>query len=754
MKKKNKQLVITPINSAIVIVVALVCIFSLYSITVYRNLKSEVITLLTETAKHTATALENKISGDQHSIQDVALSLSDDEQLGNESTMTILNKIVSNHNYLRMGIFEQNNNTITTDKKITTLKPRPYLLKALNGELSISDPFNDIVDGNPIIVYAAPIFEKDFSTIRAALFATFSISDYHNALAINVFESRGCSFVIKKCGNIISSSCSSLASEDLSNLFDHLRSVDENNNDNVHLLASNVLDNKEGYIQLFDKGKDCLLEKKYFYYAPLKVNNWVLVTSVPENLLNSKMISTLLSTFIFAIIVVMTTAIILIILLNNQKRSKKILESIVYKSNVTGNLSYEKFKLEASKILENMEYNYALITIDIDKFKYINDMFGYAEGDSLIRFIDATLLKNCRHHELTAHVSADDIILLLRYDDIDSLCYRLESINKQIDEYQRPLNTYYKISLAMGVYQISENETDLDAMKDRAGIPMKLVKNKNDKIYAFYDESFRMKILFERDLENRMKNALDNGEFVVYYQPKYSAIDESLCGGEALVRWQQKDGSILSPISFIPLFEDNGFIVQLDKYVFNRLCSDIDEWQKQGFDVVPISCNISRKSVVIENLVDEYEAIIQQYDVDPSLVSLELTESAFIENDYLIREFVEKINSKNFKIVMDDFGIGFSSFGLLKDIDIHTLKLDRSFIQDIAENTKSRAIVETLIKLMKQWNVKVNAEGVETLEQLTCLRNLHCDEIQGYYYDKPLVKEEFEKRMKHIKENV
>lgn len=747
VRKKNNQFFTDPIKLALLILLCIVMIFSSYAFAVYQNLQSEIITLLSETTKHTATALEEKISSDKTTVQNVALAISN-ERLNTDDYLHALNKITIDNHYLRMGIIHEDYSVMCTDNAFTKLPDRKYIKDAYQGIVYVSDPLIDIADGNPIIVYGAPIYDHNWTSVKAVLFGTFSINEYQKNLSIDIFNSRGCSFIIKQCGTVVSSSCSAIIDSKSPNLFEHLLSFSKNSTIEIEQFKKNISENETGYCQLYNSPSNSTPENMYFYHTPLNVNDWYLVTAVPIAALNNRMIETLSSTFILACIIVIITGTILLILVFNLKKSKAELENIVYTNEVTGHMSYQKFKQDSQSILlNNPTLQFAIITFDIDKFKYINDMFGYSEGDNLIRYIDSVLRNNCRQNEITAHVSADDFVLLAHFTDRMQLCNRLDNLLQQFEEHSRPNNSYYNISVAIGVYEITDGDTDIDAMKDRAGIPMKKVKTNKTASYGFYDESNRKQILFERELENKMNEALLNHEFIINYQPKYDTIKQTVCGAEALIRWRQKDGSLLMPYAFIPLFEDNGFIIQLDEYVFKQVCLDIKKWIDKGYTIVPISCNLSRKNIAVNNLADTYESIIKEVGIDPSYISLELTESAFIENDSLIQNFVAKLNSKHFKVIMDDFGVGFSSIGLLKDINVHTLKLDRSFVTDITENIKTRNIVETIIKLMRQWNVRVNAEGVETIEQLECLTDLKCDEVQGYYYSKPISIEEFEKKL-------
>ena len=748
--KKNSYM---PVLLAIAVILAITFIFTLYSIIIHKNLNDEVIVTLNEASLQTAKALKNKITGDMNAITDVALMISNMEDKP-EVIIDALKKVADTHRFMRMGMVKPDGTTVTTDGRITRLPDRPYIRAALRGETSVSDRLMDIVDGRIIIVYGAPIYSRDWRKVEAVLFGTFSIEEYHTSLATNSFDGKGYSYIVDRNGYIISASGKSKGMYEFENILQTIAVMDKSKKKALESLINGMQNDKHGYVEFISNSRIDKAVEKYMYYTPLGVNDWYLLMAVPTDALNKKMFVTLGLTFLLACVIIAICSVILVILLKSQKASKKVLEDIVYVSKTTGNMSYEKFKLDAKAIIDkpHSRNSYALVSLDIDKFKYINDMFGYNEGDKLIRYMDRIFSKNCREDELSAHVGADDFVLLLRYRDRKSLCARLGILTELIEEYKRPDNKNYKISVSMGVYEISDNDIDMDTMKDRAEIPRKQAKINRALPYAFYDETVREKILKDREMENRMAYALEKGEFVVFYQPKFWTQDGGLAGAEALVRWKQEDGTLLPPGAFVPLFEENGFIVQLDRYVFEQVCKDVKRWMEQGLYVLPISSNMSRKNIVIENIAYEYDAIISEFGIPKNLVALELTETAFVESDSIIGYFVTKMNERGFNIIMDDFGMGFSSLGLLIKMDIDTLKLDRSLVRDIDNNDKSRAVVGLVIRLMHKWNVKVNAEGVETSRQLENLSRLRCDEVQGYYFAKPMPADEYEKLLSRTQE--
>lgn len=263
----------------------------------------------------------------------------------------------------------------------------------------------------------------------------------------------------------------------------------------------------------------------------------------------------------------------------------------------------------------------------------------------------------------------------------------------------------------------------------------------NDNYYIF-DEVLENKLVEEQKIESSMEDALKNGEFKVFYQPKTLTSNEKLIGAEALIRWY-KDGDIISPGKFIPLFEKNKFIIKLDLYVFEQVCKDMASW-KEKYDYCPtISINVSKEHFVDENFINEYVKIANNYNLDRSCIDLEITESATIDGKIDILKILNSIKEKGFTISIDDFGTGYSSLSMLQNMPIDIIKIDKVFV-DKADLNSDKNIINYIMILANRLGLKTIAEGVETKEQVDFIKGIKCDMIQGYYYSKPLSKEDFE----------
>ncbi|MBY1465919.1 bifunctional diguanylate cyclase/phosphodiesterase, partial [Clostridioides difficile] len=422
------------------------------------------------------------------------------------------------------------------------------------------------------------------------------------------------------------------------------------------------------------------------------------------------------------------------------------LKKIAYTDPLTGADSIDKFKINSNKLFaKNNPEEYALFYIDVDKFKYINDMFGYDMGNDTLIHISNTIASELKEDEIFARVSADHFVLLIKYKTDDDIKTRLNNIYNKVQILSNPKINYYKLILDCGIYKISKSDNDINTIMDRANTARKTIKGGHKNSFAFYDKEMHKKILKEKEIENSMVDALNNGEFIVYFQPKYSLSDYQIIGAEALVRWDNPQKGLIPPIEFIPVFERNGFIVNIDFYVFEEVCKKIREWMDEGQKVVPISVNLSRMHFVNSNFIEKFKLIVDKYKIPTRLIELELTETAVLDNIEGLLDTMNNLKEKGFVISMDDFGTGYSSLNLLKELPVDILKLDRAFFTEKDESNNEKIVISNVIKMAKELKMKVISEGVETISQVEFLKQIGCDMVQGYLFSKPMPVKEFEK---------
>ena len=326
--------------------------------------------------------------------------------------------------------------------------------------------------------------------------------------------------------------------------------------------------------------------------------------------------------------------------------------------------------------------------------------------------------------------------------DHDVLCRRLEELCSRLQSYSIWPQNKLAIVPALGIFQIRDKGLTLDFCLDCAGIARKSRKGQFAVHYAFYDERVKEQIYRDKRIEAEMKGALENGEFQAYYQPQYDAESRRIVGAEALVRWARPDGGLVPPGEFIPLFEKNGFISELDRYMFRQVCEQQKEWEERGYEVVPVSVNVSRKLLYDLNFVEKYNLILTETAVDVRNVEIEITESVFFDNQPRLLDAIRHLHQSGYRILLDDFGTGYSSMAMLNDMSFDTLKIDKSFVDNIGDE-RGNKIVDGIIRLADSLELSTIAEGVETREQYEYLKARGCDVIQGYYFGRPMTAESF-----------
>ncbi|MFI3254090.1 MAG: EAL domain-containing protein [Eubacteriales bacterium] len=434
--------------------------------------------------------------------------------------------------------------------------------------------------------------------------------------------------------------------------------------------------------------------------------------------------------------------VILFAVIWEEKSKKKVLLHLLNQDELTGFLTERSFLEQTVKILEkNPEKEYSIVSIDIDNFKYINEVYGYEAGTAvLLEF--AEYLKDFNPRPLlSARPSSDIFLFFLETGTIaQQIQESMDYDSLVVPLCNKHLSGYYHFSLSMGMYEITNRELKVNYMVDCANGARSLGKGTMGNTFHQFTETMR----YERDNSNEIisqtDNALTNHEFVMYYQPKIDLNSGKLTGTEALVRWI-REGKVVPPNDFIPLFERNGFIEKLDYYVLDAVCQFITTHREKNLP--RISVNLSGISAIREHLVENLMEVLERHNVTPKEIDIEITESAFVENFENAVSKLDFLRELGFTISMDDFGAGISSLGRLKEIPIDILKIDREFIIDSLENKKGAIIIHNVVRMAKDLKVETVAEGIETQEQLDFLKNLGCDVGQGYFFNRPLQENDF-----------
>ncbi len=364
---------------------------------------------------------------------------------------------------------------------------------------------------------------------------------------------------------------------------------------------------------------------------------------------------------------------------------------------LTGLYAKEYFYLCAGNVIKNnTDKEYDLLCCDIERFKLVNDLYGTKAGDNLLKYVAEMIRSAVEGYGICGRIGSDVFAFLIEHQEsYENSCFikKVESVNL--------VNINLEIILRYGIYCIDDREMPINIACDRASIARNSIKGKYETYFAYYDDTSRQKLLNEQFITSSMKNALDSGQFQVYFQPKYNLKTENIAGCEALVRWIHPERGIMPPADFIPLFEKNGFITDLDIYIWEQCCKKMRTWLDNGSFIAPISVNVSRADVYNPQLPEILLSMLKKYRLSPKYLHLEITETAYTENPEQLINAVSKLKKLGFIIEMDDFGTGYSSLNMLSDLPIDVLKLDIKFIQSEEKKGNNKSILSFIINLAK-----------------------------------------------------
>lgn len=418
---------------------------------------------------------------------------------------------------------------------------------------------------------------------------------------------------------------------------------------------------------------------------------------------------------------------------------------------LTGIYGQQKFYQATRELLDQRAgENFAFIHFDIDRFRIINTLYGSKEGDRLIHFVAGAIRKVMTAYGRGTYgrLGGDVFGMCVPYEDGAAIYHILEGIRAEI----RKHTVHYYLETCAGIYLVDDPDMEVAAMHDNAEIAAAQCKGQYMVHDVLYTEEIGQKMLREQHIIDEMDAALAEQQFIVYFQPKYQLKKMAPYGAEALVRWKKPNGEIVLPNEFIPIFERNGFITKLDYYVWEKVCQFIDSELSQGRNPAPISVNVSRVNLYNPDFMDSLIDLIHRYHIPPHYLNLELTESVFSEDAELIQRAVNYLHDAGFTILMDDFGSGYSSLNILKDVDLDVLKIDMKFFSKGNTAEKGAKIIEAVIRMAESLDMMVIAEGVEEKHQVDFLNDLGCDYIQGYYFGRPMSQDQYEKLTNHEEE--
>lgn len=734
MKKINTQFLLMIITLPILLMVAM----GIYLFNMTQSFETEMMDRLAEVSQQGVNSVQTEINNKMALIQDLALTVNldttADEAVIKKYIGRQLTPVVKNHDLLSMGVVLMDERVFTTKGEVSTIDDMPYFDSLTAGKTNVSGRIA-VGDDTYVNIYSTPVLDQQTYRQKATLYAAFETDTFRDITEIKSYNGEGYTYLVEASGDVVFDSSNVNSFDNMTNVYLSLQQADETNTEAMEDVAR-LIENKEaGYTIFTNRGV-----RKYLYCQPIEMNDWYLLTVVPVKVVNTQMRVVIYSTVIFAVIIILIYTAVMIFVVGQHRRKEEELAALAYIDPLTGGNTYAKFREEFKRITQkHPNYNYAVVNLDLNKFKMINDLYGYEEGDKIIKLIDSLWKEELGEFESSGHRAADQFVLLLNYEDRQELTDRIETYYSKL---QQAVDGKHKLNLIVGIYEVKDLSDPFDVIVDRSMMAFSTAKSSKTGYIAFYDDAMEEGLIWERYVEDHFQLAIDNKEFKVYYQAKVDTDTGEVSGAEALVRWVRPDGSVVSPGRFIPVLENNGSIAKLDRYMFRQVLEDQKHWMDQGIPIVPVSVNLSRAQMVEQGFVDHYRRMLMDSKLPAEFISLEFTESAMFDNEEILKDTVDQLHEMGIKVLVDDFGVGFSSMSTLKALPVDILKMDKSFVDSIGDERGDKIVVG-IIEFAVSLGMSVTAEGVEEEYQYLFLKAHKCNDIQGYYFAKPIPAEEY-----------
>lgn len=730
MNMKNRKLNIWWI---ILIFIIIIILSFIYVDNVKKLIYKNIYTNITELSEQTATQLNLAITDQERFVEIMVDSINRGYFKTENEIFERFKGDIADYNFTRLVILDEEGNGITSDGH----NVRNYVdIKEFfeKKEIYLSENRPSTVSNNQVNIYSKTFKLNGKDKV---LMATINTEDYKNILLRRLFG-KGGTYLVNNEGTVLIDSFG-LIKEENANLYEYVKTAYQVKNEKeikkLYEMSEGIKNHKVGTFDI-KLGK----ETYFVHYEKVNINDWYVVTTAANSTIAKELIMLIIiSQAVCLFVTFIIISICVYINISNQKKNKK-LYKVAYIDPITllGNEAY--FKENGALYIKNNNKNKYVVSLDIDKFKALNNIYGYEFCNNILKTVGEKLENVLPQNSITCRISGDIFATIFSYEkNIKNL---LDKIYNQVSNVK--INgTPIHLNLSIGVYKIKNQDTDINKILDKAYMARAKMKGLYDKNYYIFDTILENELVEEQKIEAYMENALKNEEFEIVYQPKVFTNTEKIAGAEALVRWN-KDGKVISPGKFIPLFEKNKFIIKLDLYIFEYVCKDLKEW-KEKYNFTPIvSINVSKAHFAQENFIEDYVKITDKYNIDRKDIDLEITESATIDENIDILQILNKIKEKGFTISIDDFGTGYSSLSMLQSMPIDIIKIDKIFV-DKANLKSDQNIINYIMLIANHLGVKTIVEGVETKEQVEFIKKIKCDIIQGYYYSKPISKEEFEK---------
>jgi len=701
---------------------------------------------LSELAIQNAGCVKNTVYLQLDKIEALANVIGSQPEFSLDYTMQVLKMESARAFFKRLAFIPPDGVAVTTDGLTFSALDRSYYTKALAGESTVSESIISKLDGAKINVYAVPLYHMGIQT--GVIIAISEATLFSDIMSASVFGGTGFSYIIQKDGTPIAFGQQFEKTNQFDNLFEDMRRNHMAESE-IKALQSKMESGETGVIEY---RRDSV--SQVGAYTKVGINDWYLFTVVPRDVIAENS-DRLMSRSILSVVstVILLGGLLLMIIAQAYKSNQR-LAQLAFSDPLTAGNNLNKFKILAAQRIAQGRDGFYMLRIDIDNFKLFNDMYGYEEGNGILLDVDRLIAEILSTESIHGRSSSDNFFCLMREKSDDDVIGREERFREGFRQMLKAAGKPYAVNFTSGIYKISSEhpDEDIDKIIDRATMAHRSAKRQeHERKLAFHSDTVWDDAIRVKNIEDTMHQALADGEFVVYLQPKYNLLTGKMEGAEALVRWL-RDGRVRPPAEFIPIFERNGFIVNMDLYVLEEVCRLQRRWLDMGLMPLPVSVNQSKPLLYDKNYVEKVYAMVGQYNLPPQLIELELLENLIHHNIAELEIVTERLRALGFLVCIDDFGSGYSSLNMIKDVRADVLKIDREFLSSAENNERAEVVLRNIIELAKGLNMSVITEGVETAAQAELLQRLACNSAQGYLYARPMPFADYEEKLQSAAE--
>lgn len=589
-----------------------------------------------------------------------------------------------------------------------------------------------------VAYYVAPVFLKGRKV--GQLVGAQEMSDLLDSSALENIIAQGDVFLLNEDGIIYAQLADQYTLEG-NNLFSYLREFSADKYSDNRVLAAREQIEEEDYLKTYIVDHTGMTD--YIEIAVIdSVSDVYLAYVYPETVISNVINPVMFESLITCLLIILITLGMLFYMWAVSKRARDTIEMLAYGDPITGGKNDNYFRNVAEDVIwNNVNIPYLVARFDVANFRYINETYGHVRADELLTIIIEESGKYFKGKELCTRMDSDQFVLLARNDQ--EFEAKFEEMMSNINDRAREIGIMFPIRLKRGICPIRKDDNDINIIIDHANAARKSLVGDEKVLVATYSEKIVQQMYVEEKIESEMEESLRRGEFRVFIQPKWDIANDCIYGGEALVRWIKEDGSMVYPDQFIPVFERNGFIEKLDLYMLEEVCKGIRALIDEDRVIFPISVNQSRILIHNPDYINQVAKIMKRYRIPNGFIELEVTETVFFDERNLMINTMNRLKNMELCISMDDFGSGYSSLNMLKDIPFDVIKIDREFFSEVITSEASILILRKIIEMAQGLGIRVLCEGVETAEQVEILRELGCSYVQGYFYSRPMKSEEF-----------